>query len=179
MAYFVGDHIRLREVARRAEARFQVAVEREVDVHALVERTVEGTHRRLPHAALRAHCVAEEHQLRLGVIRARLPEHFLPDVLGAGEHLGDELAHLVGGRALGAGLLLRLSRRHLLGRIEHDRGIHAEEHGDQRDHHAADAQAAADADSAPVLYIAAAALASELHVVILRLSSPEDAGGGA
>ena len=58
MSHLVGDHVGLREVAGRAEALAQVTVEGEVDVDLLVARAVEGTHRRLRHAAGRAHHAA-------------------------------------------------------------------------------------------------------------------------
>ncbi len=101
VAHLVGDHVGLGEIARGAEARLQVAEEREVDVELLVAGTVEGAHGRLPHAAGRAHLPVIENQRRGAVLAVRLLEDLAPDVLGAAENLGDELPHLVRGRALG------------------------------------------------------------------------------
>ena len=54
MADLMRNHIGLREVAGRAEAPLQVVVERKIDVHFLVGRTIERPHRRLAGAARRA-----------------------------------------------------------------------------------------------------------------------------
>ena len=51
MPELVRDHVRLREVSRRAELVLQLVVEPEVDVDLLVVGAVEGPHRRLPDAA--------------------------------------------------------------------------------------------------------------------------------
>ena len=47
----VGEHVRLREIARRAEPLLQLVEEAEIEVDPLVERTVERTHHRLGGAA--------------------------------------------------------------------------------------------------------------------------------
>ena len=71
MADLVGDHVGLREVAGRAEAIAQVAVEVEIDVDLLVGRAVERTHRRLRRAAGRAHHAART--ARASARRSRAP----------------------------------------------------------------------------------------------------------
>jgi hypothetical protein len=47
VAHLVGDHVGLREITWGAEARLQVAEEREVDVEFLVTGTVKQGHRRI------------------------------------------------------------------------------------------------------------------------------------
>src|ERR671931_472904 len=101
------DHVRLREIARRVKAVLQIAIERKIDVELLVVRAVERAHRRLSHAAGRARETVVEDKRRRPVLRARALEDLAPHILGAAEHLGDELAKLVVRRAL---LPLRLRR---------------------------------------------------------------------
>src|SRR3954465_15933041 len=105
----VGDHVRLREVSGRSEAPGQLPVEAQIDVNALVGRTVEGSHLRAGFAAAGSRLVPEEHELRLPVpVDPRAPEllrivegphrHALEGLLG-GLPLGDLLARRLSGRA--------------------------------------------------------------------------------
>jgi hypothetical protein len=70
VADLVRDHVGLREVAGRAEALRQVIEEGRVEVHPLIERTVERTHGGLAHAAGGFDRPAEQHELRLDVLQA-------------------------------------------------------------------------------------------------------------
>src|SRR5256885_424177 len=141
MAHLVRDDVRLREITWRLEAVLQVAIEGKVDVELLVVRAVERPHGRLPHAAGRAHHAVVEHERRRAILRVRLLEDPAPDVLGAAEHLGHELAHLVVRRAFAR--LARFTRRaHLLRHVDRRAGIKAEEVGDDGNNDAADAEAA-------------------------------------
>jgi len=158
VAHLVRDHVGLGEIPRRAEARLQVAEEREVDVDLLVAETVEGAHGRLPHAAGGAHLPVIEDERRGAVLPFRLLKDPAPDVLGAAEDLGDELPHLVRWCPL-----WRLARfalgDDLLGDVQHGARVEAEEIGDDGDHDSADAQPAPDqAHPAPILDVAAGLL---------------------
>src|SRR6185436_12748581 len=165
----VRDHVGLGEVARRAKARLQLPVEGKVDVELLVAGAVERPHRRLADAAGRAHLALVEHQRRGPVLRARALEDGAPDVLGAAEHLRDELAHVVRRRALG-GRPAFLLRGDLLPDLDRRSRIEAEQIGDDRHGDAADAEPAADhADAAAVLDVRARALVTEFHAPALQL----------
>src|SRR5262249_20686646 len=141
----------------------------------LVARAVEGTRGALRHAAGRAHHLAEQHQLRWRVLRAAALEDVAPGVLGARQHLGDELRPLVLRRtrlSRGAGLRVAAVRR--LGREASAAGLLQEGHrvgteqpgadDDQQDSAESDAQAAAgNAESAtacPALVLDVLALAT-------------------
>ena len=101
MAHLVGDHVGLREVARRVETVTKLPVEAEVDVDLPVDRAIEGTHGGLADAAARAHRVGEDHEARRLVAASALREDLAPRVLGGGEHDGDEVGERVPGRAGG------------------------------------------------------------------------------
>ena len=73
MADLVGNDVGLREIARRAEPRIEVAEERQVQIHLPVVRAVERPHRRLADAAARLCGVGEQHQSRLLVVGAVVP----------------------------------------------------------------------------------------------------------
>jgi len=165
MADLVRDYVGLGKVPRRAEPSLQIAEEREVEVQPLVAGTVERPHSRLPHAARRAHLALVQDQRGSAVARARARGQRAPDILGAAEHLRDELPDLVFRRPVRrlAGRTGTLGR-HLLRDVRNHRGIDAEEVGDERDDDAAHAQAAADhADAAPVLDVIACALLIQFH----------------
>jgi len=87
----VGQDVGLREVARCTVALAQVVVEAEVDVDALIRRTVEGPHRGLTETAGGPHRPAVEDQFRLLVLPAARREQGAPGVLGIGEHHRHEL----------------------------------------------------------------------------------------
>src|SRR6266511_1136828 len=87
MADLVRDHIRLREVAGRAEALAQLVVEAEVDVYLLILGAVERATGRSREAACRLDGVAEEIELGVAVARQGL----IPRRLRVVEDEGDEL----------------------------------------------------------------------------------------
>jgi hypothetical protein len=106
MTDLVREHIRLREIARRAEALLQLFVKGEIDVDLLVFRTVERSRGRLRVAARGVGGVAEKHQLGVAVRRARLlREDVLPRLLCVVEDEGDELHFLLLFRRLRDGLI--------------------------------------------------------------------------
>ena len=74
----VRDHIRLREVTRRAEPRAHGLVELQVDVDLAIARAIKRPHRRLAGAAGGRRGTAKQHQPRLLVGPALLPRtaHF-------------------------------------------------------------------------------------------------------
>src|SRR5262249_24403928 len=67
MSDFVREHVRLRELAGRAEAGAQLIVESEIDVDLLIARAVERASRRLSKAARRIDGITEEHELGMTV----------------------------------------------------------------------------------------------------------------
>ncbi|BCB78540.1 hypothetical protein Pflav_049500 [Phytohabitans flavus] len=71
VSVLVGQHVRLRELARRAELVGELLVEGQVDVHVVVRRAVERPHARVGRAAPGAYRLAEDHRVGLLV---RLPE---------------------------------------------------------------------------------------------------------
>src|ERR1700693_4639534 len=118
----------------------------------LVVGTVEGAHRGLAQPARRTHGAGVEDELWIAVLVSGGAEDGAPHVLGAAEHLRDELAHLVGRRALTRGLRGFAVGRELLRGVHRRSGIDAEGVSDERDHYAAHAQAAgAEAYRAPIL----------------------------
>jgi hypothetical protein len=157
MAHFVGDHVGLGKIARGPETRLQIAEERKVEVELLVVGTVERAHRRLPHAAGRAHASVVEDERRRVIGNLGLLEDLGPDVLGAAENLGDELSRLVRGRALGRFARFAL-RAHLLRHIDYRARVETEKVGNEGNHDSAHAQTTSDADSASVLDITAGPL---------------------
>ena len=108
VADFVGNHIRLRKLARRAEFVFQRLVKAEVDVDLLVGRAIKRAHCRLALAASGRGGTAKQHQLGLLVLGTALAKDIAPDIFGIGQHGGDELPHAVIRRRTLGGALLHL-----------------------------------------------------------------------
>ena len=153
MPDLVRDHVGLGEVAGRAEAVLQLAVEREVDVDGVVVRAIEGTHGRLRDAAGRLYGAAEEHELGIFVVTAKLLlEDRLPGVLRVGEYDRHELRHLVLRRRSGRPGVRGPARFRGRGlppaAVEHDAGVAAQEVDHQGENGHADAPAH-DGHSAP------------------------------
>ena len=91
VADLVREHVGLREVAGCAEARAQIAVEREIDVHLLVGGAVERPHLALAGSARGMGRVAEQHEARVAIAGQQLR----PGVLQVVEHERDELDQLL------------------------------------------------------------------------------------
>src|SRR5205823_11677654 len=91
MPELVRQDISLREITGRTKAALKLVVEGEIDVHLLIERTIERAHRRLGSSTSGLCDVAEEHELRVIVRHASLSENRAPCVLHVIEHKGDEL----------------------------------------------------------------------------------------
>src|SRR5437016_1688298 len=163
VAYFVRDHVSLREVAGRPEALAQIAIERQVDVDLFVSRTVEGPDGRLREAAGRLHGAAEQHELRLLILPAHLFEELAPRVLGVGEDDRDELAQrIIGGRPLlNARRGPRVAR---IGALQDHARIDAEVHGEEHEHQSSDA--------APHHRSAPDPLPAAVAIVYLSVSAP-------
>src|SRR4029077_20152294 len=98
-----------------AEARLDLAEERRVEEDGAVRRTVERPHRRLRHAAAAAiGGVAEQHDLRPGIVLPAGLEDLAPAVVDFTQNARDHAPHLVGGRtglALSGGTILLVARR--------------------------------------------------------------------
>ena len=179
MADLVRDHVRLGEIARRAEAALHVVEERGVEIDALVVGAIERPHRGLAGAARGARAAGVEHQARGAIARARRLEDVTPYVLGGSEDLRDELARRIGRHAFARRGLAGARRRRLLRciqRVEHLSRVEAEEGGDDRDHHAADAEAAAETDAAAVLDVGACPLVAEVHGHLTGAAAPSCIG---
>src|SRR5688572_20491406 len=164
MRDLVRNHVGLREVPWRAELLMKGAEEGQIDVELLVARTVKLPHCRRAHAARRADLPFIEYERRRAVLASRLPEDSAPHVLGAAQHLRDELPRLVPRRALGD-LLRRWAAAGPLPGHVHDRaGIDAQEIGHERDQDPADPDSAADhSHAAPVFDVMTCPLVAETH----------------
>ena len=95
VAYLVGQHVRLREVARGAEAAAQIVHEREVHVDVLVGRAVERADGGTGHAARGGDRVREEDERGLAVPVSLVREHVGPEALRIREHDGKVVGLLV------------------------------------------------------------------------------------
>src|SRR5262245_48613482 len=96
MAELVRDHVRLREVAGRAEPLRELAKELEIEIHLSVLPTVERPGRRLREAARRIDRAAKQHDARVLVARAK---DFAPRALDISCDRVDEVdLALFGGR---------------------------------------------------------------------------------
>src|SRR4051794_41596994 len=92
VTHFVGDHIGLREVTRRAEALLELAVKAQIDVHLLVDRTIKGPHLRCAGATARARSAVEEHQGGGPIALISCGKRGRPGLLYVVEHEADEVA---------------------------------------------------------------------------------------
>jgi hypothetical protein len=170
VADLVGDDVGLREVPRGPEALAQVAEEREVEIEAVVARAVERPDRGAGHAARRLHRPREEHERRIPVLAVHAREDVAPDVLGVGEHDGDEVAQRVGAR--GAGRRLADRGRRPAG-LEDDAGIDAEEQREQEQRDGAEPAPDRHRDAAApaILDVLAAPAARPAHVTSRALQA--------
>ena len=139
---FVRYHVGLGKVTGCLEALLQRTVKREIDVHALIERTVKRPHRRLTGATRRTRCAFEDHDLGFAIFAAQLSEQCVPGFLGIEQHARNELAKLIGRRFCRAlrrsRLLHRLCR---LGEAENDARLTSKQLPDDAEDHSADAPA--------------------------------------
>src|SRR5512132_74963 len=95
MSNFVGDNVGLCEIASCTQAFLELTEKTEVDVNASILRTIEWTGGATGEAAAGLNHVREEHEPRLLVLAAHLPEDFIPGVFGIGENNGDEFRCLI------------------------------------------------------------------------------------
>jgi hypothetical protein len=91
----VGYHVGLCEIASRAQAFLKQTVKTEVDVNASIFRAIKRTARATGELAAGSSLVREEHELRLLVLSAHLPEDLMPGVFGIGENDSDKLRCLI------------------------------------------------------------------------------------
>src|SRR6185295_13519124 len=98
MTELVRDHVRLREVAGRADAPGELVEETEVQIHLLIRRTIEGTGRRLGESAPGLNRIAKQGERRAPIARAQL---FRPRVLYILRDMADKVDHsFLGGCAV-------------------------------------------------------------------------------
>jgi hypothetical protein len=91
MSNFVGYDVRLCEIASRTQALLELTEKTEVDINASIFWTIERTARTTGEPAAGLNQVGEEHEPRLLVLSAHLPEELMPRVFGVGENNSDEL----------------------------------------------------------------------------------------
>ena len=128
----------------------ELLIEAEVDVDLLVERTIEGAHRRLADPAAGPDGIREEDELRAAVLGAEGGQLAGPDALGVVQDEGHELDELLlSGRRL-VGFLLPLidgvATADLAGAVEQREEVPPGQ--DRQDEQHSDA-AQADADAGP------------------------------
>src|SRR5262245_1281247 len=176
MTDLVRDHVGLRELAAlapdlaAAETPLEILKERGVEIDLMVDRTVERPHGGLGGPAGRARGAGEHDQGRRLVGFPRLREYLFPFRLGASQHGGHELAHLVGGRlrlrTLRGGLRLLLRAAAQLGQdlcpADQVERIDAQGPADETEH---EERADADAPGATGAKAARSTLALILDVV--------------
>src|SRR3954468_8931549 len=149
----VGEHVGLREVARRLEPPVELVEEAEVDIDPLVERAVEGAGLRAGEPAAGVDLPAEEHELRLLVGLAGRLKLLAPEPLSVVEDERDELDLVLLVRALRHRGLARPALGHLREGASRPRHVEAtaatslddEEVDDDRDDHPDHAAASAHA----------------------------------
>ena len=91
MPNFVGYDVRFREITSGTQALLELTEKTEVDVNALILRTIERTARATGESAPGPHHVREENEPRLFVLSAHLVEEVMPRVFGVGQNDGDKL----------------------------------------------------------------------------------------
>src|SRR5262245_30886694 len=96
MTDFVRDDVRLREVARRAEAAIELHEEAGIEVNLLIARTIERSDGRGADPARGIDCVREANERGLAIGAAGLAEDLPPGNLGVAEHAPDHFAGLIG-----------------------------------------------------------------------------------
>ena len=92
MADFMGDNVRLCEIARSAEPCFELLEERQVQIDLLIVRAIKRPHGRLANPARRLRCLREEHERGLGVVGAAFTEDVRPDLFRVFQHNRYELS---------------------------------------------------------------------------------------
>src|SRR5690606_12831069 len=136
MPDFMRDHIGLRKIAGRIEARFELLEEGEIEIDLAIAGTVEGPHRRLRKAAGRLHRAGEKNEPRLLIAAVETRKNLMPAFLGIAKHDGDELRGLV---RLGAdGLILLRLLPAAKAALQQDAGVDAEKERNADDHEDAD-----------------------------------------
>src|SRR6478752_767294 len=100
MPNFMGDHVGFCEIASCTQAFLELTKKTEVDVNLSILRTIERTGCATGETAAGLNHVREEHQPRLLLLAAHLPEDVLPGVFGIGENYRDEFRCLIAWRLI-------------------------------------------------------------------------------
>src|SRR5690606_34141542 len=95
MADLVCDDIGLREIAGGVVPPRQRIEEAEIEIDPPVGRAIERPDLRIGEAAAGLDAAGEKHELRLRIIAAVGGEQRIPDILGVGQHDGDEIGRIV------------------------------------------------------------------------------------
>ena len=101
--HFVCNHVGFGKVAAAAQFRAQGVEKLGIQVHLLIQRAIKRPHGRLARAAGRGRVAAEQNQLGLDVVAARIAKEFVPHHFGVTQHGAGELQIAVVGGRLGAG----------------------------------------------------------------------------
>lgn len=135
---FMGYHVGLCKVARRAKALGQRFIKRHVDVHLLISRAIKRAHGGLTCAAAASTCLApEQHQPWFLVGCVTFGKNIFSDVFRISQHGGHKFAHaVIGWRALGRAGLRHLRRRHFATQYaQNSQPINAENPATHKRHH--------------------------------------------
>ena len=90
MPDLVGDHVRLRKVARGFVFSLQFRKKTKIQIDFFIRRAVKRPHLRASRAARARNAVSKKYQARLFVLRAARLKHLAPHVLGLRQHRRDE-----------------------------------------------------------------------------------------
>src|SRR4029079_3757882 len=165
MSNFVGDNVSLCKIAASTQPFLELTEKTEVDVNLSILRTIKRTGRSPGEATAGLNHVGEEHQPRLLVLSAHLPEDVVPRVFCIGENNRDEFRCVIA-RRLSIDLR-RLRYLRLLLRVEQRLRIPAQHEIKNDENHGANSAAhngASAAGSASVFNIFAFSLPLPKHL---------------
>src|SRR5437762_13323573 len=101
MAELVRDDVRLRKIAGCSELAIELVEEVEVEIHLLVQRTIEGSHGALRRSAAGDRAVAEQHHASRAIVAPASRERACPGGTRVVEQEPYELHHWLFARRIG------------------------------------------------------------------------------
>ncbi len=111
VADFVGYHVGLGEIPRRAVTCLEVVEKTEVDIELLIRRAIKRTHCRRGQPAGRIDPPTEQYQCRIFVGFSLRLKDFAPGILGVGQNNRDKIGQLLFLRTETGTLLCRRAGR--------------------------------------------------------------------